>query len=90
MSVSHTPAVRFALELVSSSSRVHKTSQSALVKKLISTERKMVSSKPLRDDFSTVVMTSFPSLSLSNNQGSSAVVKVLTPTKPAFYGGQDG
>ena len=58
MSVSHTPAVRFALELVSSSSRVHKTSQSSLVKKLISTESKMVGSKPLRDDFSTVVMTS--------------------------------
>lgn len=84
MSVSPTPAVRFALELVSSSSKVHKTSQSALAKKLISTDSKMVSSKSLRGDFSTVVMTSFPSLSLSNNQGS-AVVKFLTPTKPASF-----
>ena len=85
MSVSPTPPVSFALELVSSSSKVHKTSQSALVKKLISTESKMVRSKSLRGDFSTVVMTSFPSLSLSNNQGSSAVVKVHTPAKPASF-----
>lgn len=82
MLVSLTPAVGFSIhESVSSFRKVHETSQSARLSELISTESKLVSSGSLRDDFTPVVMTPFTSLSLFAIQGSSAVEKVLTPTK---------
>ena len=77
MSVFPTPAVNFTLELVSSSSKVHDASQSALLTKLFSTESNLASSGSLRDE----MIPSFPSLSLFTKQRSSAVEKVFTPTK---------
>lgn len=83
-----TPASGFIHESVLSSRKVHETSQSALLTELIYTASKLVTqekpsknSESLREDFSSVVMSTFPSSSLFTNQGSGAVEKILTPTK---------
>lgn len=82
MPVFHTPAVGSSiLESVSSFIKVHGTRQSVLPGKLTSTESKLVSSGSSRADFTPVLTTPLPSLSLFTNQGSSAVEKVLAPTE---------
>ena len=79
MPVSHAPAVGLSIhESVLSFRKVHETSHSPL---LISTESELASSGSFMDDFTTVVMTSFPSSPLFTNQESSAVKKVFAPTK---------
>lgn len=82
MSVFHTHEVGFSIhESVSPFRKVHETRQSVLLSKPISTESKLVSSGSSRADITPVVTTPFPPLSPFTNQGSSAVEKVLTPTK---------